>query len=211
MENHFLDDLEEIETSSPKSINSLEVELVENENVTESSFDNQNNIVSDENVDLSREIEENNMNNPLINAENIPEVEAQPLNFFNTNIPMTIEQYLSMQHLSRQTQREQTEELEIEKYYICNCIPCNKETSCIDKTCEVFICMCCPLNLGCKICGLGIFTIFTISATIEKLFCPDFGKVIFGINELLTVKCPLTIMEKCCNIGTNSIENEHNE
>ncbi len=193
------DNISDNETKTPVSINSLNVENEVN-----------NNKENDDNEENGEQIENEEENNiEVINTTNIPEVEAQPLNFFNTSIPITMEQYMSMQNSIRNIQQNgNEEENEIEKYYICNCIPCNKETSCIDKSCEFCICICCPLNLGCKICGLSIISILSISVLIEKTFCPDLGKVVFGLNDLISLRCPLSIIEYCCKRDEN---NEHNE
>ncbi len=201
-------------TNTPISINSLDVEDNEIRNNLEElneQNENFNEQIEDNIIIQQNENENDNDNIELINPTEIPEVVAQPLNFFNTNIPITMEQYLSMQNTIRnlQHQNEENENVDVEKYYICNCIPCNKETTCIDKTCEFCICICCPLNLGCKVIGLGIFSILSVSALIEKTFCPDFGKTVFGINDLVSMRCPLSIIEYFC--GKKNENNEHDE
>jgi hypothetical protein len=184
--------------------NNDEIHNIENENIVENR---NNDLTENENNTIALL----NENIQVVNDENIPEVIAQPLNFMNSNIPITLEQYLQVQNTIRNIQtrgnnENEEQEREIEKYQICSCLPINKESSCVDKTYEICNCICCPLNLGCKICVYSTISICLFGAFIEKTFCPNFGKNIFGINDLVCTRCPVSILEKCC--GNKLEENE---
>ncbi len=157
--------------------------------ITEEPNNNQEELINNNNEEVI--IEEPNNNERLIidlERDRVPEVEAQPISFFDRSIPLAF---------GYNQNNQQEEEVVIDKGY-CLCIPYNKESKCSDKLCECCLCMCCPVTLALKTCFYSISAICVTISGIEQTFCPEYGKTVFGINKPIIASCFLYSMDKCC-------------
>lgn len=127
-------------------------------------------------------------NENVINIDLVPEVEAQQLTFFDRTLPIAF----------GYNPRDETEErIHIDRNY-CLCIPYNKETDFSDKMCECCICLMCPVTLALKTCLYSLSAVCLTTSYIEKAFCPEFGRRIFGIQEPILTSCLMYMVEKVC-------------
>ncbi len=158
--------------------------------ITEEPNNNQEELINNNNEEVIIEEPNNNNERLIIDLERdrVPEVEAQPISFFDRSIPLAF---------GYNQNNQQEEEVVIDKGY-CLCIPYNKESKCSDKLCECCLCICCPVTLALKICFYSISVICVTISGIEQTFCPEYGKTVFGINKPIIASCFLYSMDKCC-------------